>query len=239
MARRAPRHRSPRGRRRRRGGGGAEGRTRRRAADLGKRQTAPDAVAPRAHRPLPPDDVSAGARLRSPVVQRRHPPGDDAPCRPHRYRPRHRPRHLRTSRSGSPRSDVTGGRTGGWRVMVAMDDGGFSAFRPLTVGYRQAGWHFRRPLIVVSNRPLAAGLTAHVLCTPITPPARARSDCYSRRRLGRTGFAHQQAYCTNVSGWRPNVIGPPADTLLRRDEFAVDTRSALLIVAGRRPQCRR
>ena len=70
--------------------------------------TAPDAVAARARRPLPPDDVSAGARLRSPLVQRGHAPGDDAPRRPHRDRSRHRPRHLRTSRSGSPRSDVTG-----------------------------------------------------------------------------------------------------------------------------------
>ncbi|MGH9155706.1 MAG: dihydrofolate reductase family protein [Acidimicrobiales bacterium] len=48
-----------------------------------------------------------------PLVQRRNPPGDDAPCRPHRYRSWHRPRHLRTNRSGSPRSDVKGGRTRG------------------------------------------------------------------------------------------------------------------------------
>ena len=36
-------------------------------------------------------------------------PGNDAYCRPHRDGSRHRHRHLRTSRSGSPRPDVTGG----------------------------------------------------------------------------------------------------------------------------------
>src|SRR5690242_10904999 len=108
VARRAPRHRPPGDRRRRRGGAGAEGRTRRRAADLGKQPTAPDAAAARARRPVPPDDVSAGARLRPPPVQRRYPPGNDAPGRPGRDRSRHRHRHLRTSRPGPPRPDVTG-----------------------------------------------------------------------------------------------------------------------------------
>jgi hypothetical protein len=47
------------------------------------------------------------------------------------------------------------GRPGDLRVMVAMDDGGFSAFRPLTVGFIvRPDEHFRRPLIVVSHRPL-------------------------------------------------------------------------------------
>ena len=76
---------------------GAEERARRRAADLGKRPAPPDAVAARTRRSLPPDDVSRGARLRSPLVQRRRPPRHDAPCRHHGDRCRHRPRHLRTS----------------------------------------------------------------------------------------------------------------------------------------------
>ena len=49
-------------------------RARRRAPDLGKRPAPPDAVAARTRRSLPPHDVPRGARLRSPLVQRRHPP---------------------------------------------------------------------------------------------------------------------------------------------------------------------
>lgn len=77
-AKRATSHEAPGCRRRRAVRGSAAIGDQRHFVDLGKQQTAPDAVADTARRPLPPDDVSAGAWLRSPLVQRRHPLGDDA-----------------------------------------------------------------------------------------------------------------------------------------------------------------
>ena len=87
-----------------------------------KWRTAPDPVAARPRRPLPPDDLSGGPRFGPALVQHRCTPDHHGADRHRRVRPGNGARHLRAVRPGSPRADVAVSWRSRWPSGGVVDD---------------------------------------------------------------------------------------------------------------------